>query len=291
MRSLLITGCLVVLFIFLSTLILLSDRFINQQSIINRIQAEVSQAIGGQVEFQRLELSIFPQPHLSINRCSFSIPATARGTLTSLAVYPKVLPFFTGKLQVAGIDLNAPDIEIRLGKRQEATPKNLQTFSFGVVQEKVISALKVLSSKAPGLILTVAKGRLKLVEDNKTITSQLNLNVKFATDGLNVWQAEFRGSLPSLTMHQKEQELAVKAERFKGNIYYSKDNLMVVLDELNLDYPRLDLSGKFDIRPATIPIVFSTRRTGTEGRKRECSFSPACRPGSGWRYPCGSSYF
>nr|MBC8361147.1 AsmA-like C-terminal domain-containing protein [Candidatus Desulfatibia profunda] len=209
-----ITGALVVLVIFLSTLILLSDRFINQESIINRIQTEMSRVLGGQVEFQRLEFSVFPQVRLVIHQCSFSIPETARGTLASLTIYPKVLPLFTGKLQIAAIDLNAPEIEIRRGKKRAPTDKNLHSFSVGVVQKKVEPVLRFVSSKAPGLILALANGRLKFVEE----------------------------------------ELVVKAKRFKGTIYRAEDKLTLALDELKLDYPRLDLSGKFDIRqpsPAT----------------------------------------
>ncbi|MFH1991683.1 MAG: hypothetical protein ABIK98_04650, partial [Pseudomonadota bacterium] len=203
-----ITGALVVLVIFLSTLILLSDRFINQESIINRIQTEMSRVLGGQVEFQRLEFSVFPQVRLVIHQCSFSIPETARGTLASLTIYPKVLPLFTGKLQIAAIDLNAPEIEIRRGKKRAPTDKNLHSFSVGVVQKKVEPVLRFVSSKAPGLILALANGRLKFVEE----------------------------------------ELVVKAKRFKGTVCRAEDKLTLSLDELKLDYPRLDLSGKFDIR-------------------------------------------
>lgn len=162
-----IIGCCVILVFLLAVLVLLSDKFINQAAIINRIQTEASQAINGRVELQRLTLSFFPEPHITIHQGNFSIPETASGTLASLAIYPKILPLFIGKVQIARIDVNTPDIEIRLAERKEVKDKDLPPFSLGTAAKKVGSALSVVSSKAAGLVILVNGGRVNITEDKK----------------------------------------------------------------------------------------------------------------------------
>lgn len=152
----------------MSVLVLLADKFINQEATINKIQTEASKAINGRVELQRLTLSFFPQPGITIHQGSFSIPETASGTLASLGIYPKILPLFTGKLRLAGIDLNVPDIKIQLGKRQETKEKDSPSFSVGTFEEKVGAFLKIVSSKAPGLEIQIENGRLNISGEKKT---------------------------------------------------------------------------------------------------------------------------
>ncbi len=166
--SLWIIGCCVILAVLLSVLVLLADKFINQAATINRIQTEASKAINGRVELQRLTLSFFPQPHITIHQGSFSIPATVSGTLTSLEIYPKILPLFTGKVQIARIDVNTPDIKVRLHKQSEPKDEDLKSLSLETVEEKIGAALSLMLAKAPGLVTVVENGRLNISGEKKT---------------------------------------------------------------------------------------------------------------------------
>jgi hypothetical protein len=323
-KSLWIIGFIVVLVIVLSTGILLSNRIINQESVRNRIRSEASRAIAGNVEFQRINVSFFPQPHLKIHQFSFSIPETVNGVLASLAVYPKILPLLTGKLRFARIDVTAPDIEILSGKRQESSDTGAQSFSFEAVKEKVGSLLSAVSSKAAGIDMVITGGRLKIMEgkkpgfeirdlharielptdklnldmqcsssiweeaaltgsiDIKTFSSNANiklirihpkflaehlfphlpskvamrpldLKIDFKTDGINVLQVAYQGSMPFPTVSQEEKEPTVKIKSFKGDIFRSEAELRVSIDGLKLIYPRLNLSGKLAIQKSPQP--------------------------------------
>ena len=108
--------------------------------------------------FQRLDVSFFPQPHLVIHQCRFLIPETASGTLTSLTVYPEILSLFLGKFRNAKIHVDTPDIAIHIGKRREIKENDLDAFSSKRFKEKVGSALSLVSSKAPGLVVLVENG-------------------------------------------------------------------------------------------------------------------------------------
>lgn len=152
-------GALAVLIVLLSVLALLSDRLINRKPFVDDIQARVSRAIGGRLEFQRLALSFFPRLRLTVHQGSFFIPDVADGTVKSLTIRPRLLPLLTGKFRVAVADVHAPEIEVRrVAKPEEKGP---QPFSAADLEKRIGVLLGLLLSKAPGLEVRVNDGRLK----------------------------------------------------------------------------------------------------------------------------------
>ena len=233
--SLWIIGCCVILIVLLSVLVLLSDKFINQEATINRIQTEASQAINGRVELQRLALSFFPQPHMTIHQGSFSIPETASGTLASLAFYPKILPLFIGKVQIARIDVNTPDIEIRLHKQSEPKDEDLKSLALETVEEKIGAALSLMSAKALDAHFLVENGRLNFRTGAKT--------------GFKLMDISARIDLPADTVNF---EIQCKSGPWKsiflqGSMHVDADKSSFTLAELKLDPPGLSFSGKLEI--------------------------------------------
>lgn len=230
-----IIGFCVILVFLLSVLVLLSDKFINQEAIINRIQAEASQAINGRVELRRLTLSFFPQPHITIHQGNFSIPETASGTLTSLAIYPKILPLFIGKVQIARIDVNTPDIEIRLHKQSEPKDEDLKSLALKTVEEKIGAALSLMSTKALDALLLVKNGRLNFRTGAKTGFKLMDINARI-----------------DLTADTVNFDIQCKSGPWKsiflqGSMHVDADKSSFILAELKLDPPGLSFSGKLDI--------------------------------------------
>ncbi|MBW1753646.1 MAG: hypothetical protein JRJ46_11235, partial [Deltaproteobacteria bacterium] len=229
-------GCLVVLVLFLSALTLITNKLINQKPIIEKFEAKASRAVNSEVTFQRLDVSFFPQPHLVIHQFRFLIPETASGTLTSLTVYPEISSLFLGKFRNAKIHVDTPDIAIHIGKRKEIRENDPDAFSSKRFKEKVGSALSLVSSKAPGLVVLVENGQVNITREKK--------------GGFGFRNVQARLDIPtdkiSLTI-QCDSNLS-KRISLKGTIYHSEDIIRLVLEELKLDYPRLSLSGKLDIR-------------------------------------------
>ncbi|MCK5552336.1 MAG: hypothetical protein KAJ09_04265, partial [Deltaproteobacteria bacterium] len=78
-----------------------------------------------------------------------------------------------------------------------------------------------------------------------------NLTISFKTDGLKALQAQVRGSLPYLTMLQAKEKLVIKAKSLKSAFHMEDDRITISLTELDLDYPRLKMSGKLFIDQTT----------------------------------------
>lgn len=77
--------------------------------------------------------------------------------------------------------------------------------------------------------------------------SQLNLKIRFETKGQGVFQAALEGSISRLTFGKGSQETVIKGNRFRGAFQMEGEKIEISLGELNLEYPRLTLSGKFKI--------------------------------------------
>jgi AsmA-like C-terminal region len=79
----------------------------------------------------------------------------------------------------------------------------------------------------------------------KLTDSELNLNLNFETKGQEVFQAALEGTVSKLTFEEEHQEIAIRGKRFQGAFQIEGKKIDISLAELNLDYPRLILSGKF----------------------------------------------
>ncbi len=149
---------LVLLLIF----ILLLPTLVNLEPIKGEIAAIISQRVGVEPEFQRLDLSFFPRPHVTLHEGSLSIPGKVTGTLGSLTLYPQILPLLKGNVRITRLHVEAPDFTMRLVERGGEKKGRQRAFSFSTIGETVAPALALMSSNAPGLIVMVEKGRLNL---------------------------------------------------------------------------------------------------------------------------------
>jgi hypothetical protein len=310
--------------IILITLNFLASRFINKESIREKVQATVSEKISGEVDFNRADLSIFPFTHVVIHQGEFSIPEKATGSFESVSVRPKILYLLIGKVRIAKISVTAPDITMRL---PEKSPQKAKVRDKGekdkddpltVLKEHLISLLAPLSADAPDLVVSVENGTLDIAEkedslfrfqdieahvvfppkgltinltcssslwenistkigldpedfrgkgsislsnfqpkklldylyqgpDHSVGDSMINFNLNLTLDGIEDIQAEVQGSFPKLTLLKKDNKIVIKGKSMKGLFHMDKDRTTVSLNELDLDYPRLELTGKLSI--------------------------------------------
>ena len=242
--------CIALVFI----LVLFSNKLINQKTILEKIQAEASSAINGNVTFQRLDVSFFPKLQLTVQQGRFFIPETIFGTVKSLTISPKILPLFTGKFQVAEAILNSPDFEIHLSKKPKSQSSRHQPFTLKTVEEKVGPVLAVILSKSAGLDVRMKTARLTIFKKQKSVFwfRDINAVIDFFQDHIDLDM----GCDTKLC-----QDIALK-----GAVFLTKDKLSLSISDLKVNHPRFNLSGKLDINrpmPSTSPSV-NFKLTGKE---------------------------
>ena len=107
----------------LAILLVLTPRLINLETVKKDIKNRYAANTGGEIEYRRINLAFFPRPHVVISAVNFTTPDHVSGTADSLKIYPRILPLFTGEIQIGAVHSSAPEITVRL----PATPKEQST--------------------------------------------------------------------------------------------------------------------------------------------------------------------
>lgn len=186
--------------ILLAVVVLTIPRLLNIDSIRQTVLTEVSRKVGGKIEIERVEVALWPLPHLSIYQGRLAIPEVVRGDLESLSVYPKIFPLLTGKLRIRRVSIERPDFNLdfsgsgRPGEaRQAAEPS-------GSLAEKVKPLVGALSGLGDDLALSIRRGRLTVLtrENDKWAVQHMDIDFGVADHRLTV-----HGSAESPGLFQK----------------------------------------------------------------------------------------
>ena len=77
--------------------------------------------------------------------------------------------------------------------------------------------------------------------------SELNLNIAFKTESMKNFEAKIKGSIPLLPLTSNNQKVDFKNVNIDGTLNIAEDKISISILDLNLDYPRLGLSGEFEM--------------------------------------------
>ena len=180
----------------------LAPKLINSELLKGRIENVFSQKVGGRVEFQAIDLSIFPRPNLIIRNGSI-ITETASGTLEALSVYPKILPLLTGKLQVTRILVKSPDIKMSLPVDEKKAESEKS-----VSPEVITNLFAPMALALPDLVVEMEGGKFNFVSEDRPVffMDDIDFRIVFPPSGLNVTKAEIKSSALELRVQRKDHE-------------------------------------------------------------------------------------
>lgn len=169
-------------------LLLLAPVLMNLEPVKQRIIDEFSQKIGGTVETQSIDLFFFPRPSIMLHGGRVSIPEKLSGTFSSLSVYPAVLPLLRGNVRISRLALDRPDFQVRLPENRAI--EGLKQFSVKTIGEKAASIMAKVASTVPGLVVSIKKGNVTLLTENR----------------------------PAIAIHNIDAHAAITGKRFRGDI-------------------------------------------------------------------------
>ncbi len=155
-----LVAVLCTLLTLLAAAIFLAPAYLNSTAIKAKIETAISRELGGTVQYQQLDISIFPRPHVVFHETHVSIPKTARGTLKFISIYPQIIPLVKGNLFVSRILVREPDLTVALPETvSEVKPESL---SLPEVKKNIRLMLGYLQAIGPGLVVEMDKGTLVL---------------------------------------------------------------------------------------------------------------------------------
>ena len=90
--------------------------------------------------------------------------------------------------------------------------------------------------------------------DLKISDSQINLKARFEKKGFLEFHSNFEGVIPLISFQRKANKLAINGRYFSGNFLADKNETKITINKLDLENPKLSLSGNFSISKS-LPLV------------------------------------
>ena len=170
--------------IFLCLLIILvavTPRLINLDTVKEKVKNQYAKNTGGQIEYQHINLTLFPRPHVVISEVNFTTSDNVDGTIESLDVFPKILPLFTGDLEIGMLRSRSPEINIRfpetLPEASNDESSALGSASFESLGDHLVSTIRSLPSyMLPAVVLRIRNGRVHLFEGKNRVLGLQSIN-------------------------------------------------------------------------------------------------------------------
>ena len=162
-------ACLLCVFILLFAAILIVPRFIDRDVLKDRVRREVSKLVEGEFDFKRIDLSLFPSPHVLLFEPELNLPQRLTASAQVIEVYLEILPLLTGKINLNNARIQQPDLNIMLPKSTAGDNAPAGPVAVGDLLRNVSAAFAALPIfKIPTFNGHVTDGRLRLVYDNTT---------------------------------------------------------------------------------------------------------------------------
>ena len=102
-----VIACAFAVLMVMLAAVLLAPSLIDTKSVKDEIRSHVQKELGAKIDFKHLVLDLFPHPHVIFNQATLSISRKA----VSVSVYPKILPLFLGKMQIASLRLDSAELD------------------------------------------------------------------------------------------------------------------------------------------------------------------------------------
>jgi hypothetical protein len=167
-----IIGILGTLFVLLLVILLFLPTLINLEPVKEKIQARVSHIIEGEMQYQRADVTFFPQPRVVIHRAGIAIPDKAIVSVERLTLVPQIVPLVRGKVRISLVQAERPAVTLDLAggipKKEKPKEQSLR-LSSRVIAETIAPLLGFLESKVPHLTVLVEKGQFTLTEARQPV--------------------------------------------------------------------------------------------------------------------------
>ena len=139
--------------------------YLNSAAVKNKIQTAVQEKLGGKVSYEKIDISLFPRPRVTIEGLSLAYPRTFRGTLRSLSIAPQILPLFRGRVQFSKIRIQEPDFRIAVPAAKADTTSEAPTLE--ETKENIRSVLGYLQMIGPRLVVEMDNGKFLLRKNHQ----------------------------------------------------------------------------------------------------------------------------
>jgi hypothetical protein len=168
-----VAGSAGIILALLLILILLLPFLIDQKIIKERILAELSQRLKGQVETQHLSLSILPLPHATMHQAEIIIPGIAHIQALSITTYVSLVALLKGGFPINTIEAEVPIVFAEIAKVER--PGEPRSLAPDIIQDKIRSLLDLMAKNMPNLTTRLSQGEIHLFRETEPVIHFINI--------------------------------------------------------------------------------------------------------------------
>jgi hypothetical protein len=258
-----LVGGIAALLLLMVAALLVVPRLIDYAVIEQKIQAAVTRQTGGQIDYQGIGLSYLPRPSIELRQITLSIPNLAEGTIAALRISPEFLPLLAGKLRLAGLELDAPQLSLKL---PDITAREVQPYTFSELKKSLALALEPLERVVSDLELQVNNARLAITWNKQKLAgiNNLSLQAGISVTDPNSARVDLQTDLAELSIYHNGHQALVKGLDLSSSAQLMRDRMTVKLDQLTLNEPTLELSGDLSLTPGTPAITLNLSGAGID---------------------------
>ncbi len=303
-------------------LLILLPTLINTDAIRAKIEAAASQAIEGQVDFERIRFVFLPRPHVIISQGRMVVQDSVQGKWMEMSVFPRLSALLLARIEVVDLKVKQPDFELRLPASSRHKSEKRDSFQGSEdLRQQVEEGLGALAAVLKNMEVTIDDGSLSVLEENKnplvwqditaalsvsdkritveftcsssffhkiTLKSEVNpdtlnlkgkatlqglalrplmahwqpdtdlritdgsidLTLQFQSQGWRNWQTDFESRILSLKVQNNTHRADIGPAALKGRFHFSAPQMSLHIDRLDLDNPKLSLTGILSINPS-----------------------------------------
>ena len=173
-------GVFAALLLVLLAGLMLVGHYLSSPAVIKKIQQEVAEQAGIEIEFQTIGLDYFPQPTVSLQQVRLSMPNYGAGQISEIGLTPALLPLLVGDLRLGRLSLEQPQFSLDLPE-PESRKDPASSASNSGLQARLAKGFAMLGQVSPDFELMVNGGRLQASRDQESIEAgALNLRLSLS---------------------------------------------------------------------------------------------------------------
>ncbi|OGP88941.1 MAG: hypothetical protein A2031_03450 [Deltaproteobacteria bacterium RBG_19FT_COMBO_43_11] len=252
--------------------LLLISLYINSEPAQKRIKTIIAQKTGDVVKFERAGLSIFPRPGLAFQQVNITIPKGTSIRVESAKIYPQILSLFIGKVRIAKVKFEKPDIIVDMSEKSKQKAVKDKPSSPTKIIENVTSIILSVRSVAPGLVAVVHRGKLIVRGNNGNVVTVRKIyaliilkpkevEIKVKGDAENWGEFSVRGNVDaeknSILINGVSMN-TVTLNNVQASVFDSSFMASVVISKTSQSINSADITMSGKVGPETIQWISKT---------------------------------
>ncbi len=281
---------IVVLAVMVTAVSHFSAKIINSEVFKEKIQAGFLEYFNTQIDYQKIDISFFPHPHLVIHLGVMSMAQQVESKFMTAAIYPKLFPLLTGKFAFSKVSVDAPETKITLTEESAVQGKSPIEAIIDTWKELNPIMSYVAKSENDDIHFRIRDARVDLYKRDRLLLSLWDLDGKLSVPDQqlnysfscrsNLWQHLLNKGFIDRRKMLVSGEVRVKALQLKPlqQQYFPGTDLTFGDSQidLNLDYEtdgHKQFKTRIVSRFSTLPLMRGKDRVVLEGKQIEAGFS------------------